>query len=140
MRCRDVCCPHEKAREKPVCLRRPVRLRLASLCFAKASSASLAKELLHAGKNRCALKSGEPADRFEEQSSVMSPRSFTRPTIRSIEKACCRDVRCAHEKAREKPVTPRQRASLPPMLFGASLPRMFFLASPPVEGSLTPCS
>ncbi len=47
------------------------------------------------------LKSGEPADRFEEQSSVMSPRSFTRPTIRSIEKVRCRGVRCAHEKARK---------------------------------------
>jgi len=41
-------------------------LRQASLCFAKASSASRAKEPLDAGKNRFALKSGEPADRFEE--------------------------------------------------------------------------
>ena len=105
-------------------LRRPVRLRLPSLAFGEASSASRAK-------SRCALKSGEPADRFEEQSSVIRPRSWTRPTIRSTEKVRCRDVRCAHEKAREKSVTSRQRASLP---------RMFFLASSPVEGSLTPCS
>ncbi len=97
--------------KKLVCLGRPVRLRLASLRFAKESSASRAKEPLHAGKNRCALKSGEPADRFEEQSSVMSPRSLTRPTIRSIEKARCRDVRYAHEKARVKPVTAEVRHS-----------------------------
>ena len=97
------------ALKKLVCLGRPVRLRLASLRFAKESSASRAKEPLHAGKNRCALKSGEPADRFEEQSSVMSPRLLTRPTIRSIEKARCRDVRYAHEKAREKPVTAEVR-------------------------------